>query len=212
VHAHALVVDVDDGGDVDVAADTVAKYAAVVHETFSSTADKPRCRIVLLLSEPIDAPTYEATHKVVRAHLAAAGLVADEAAKDASRLSYSPVRRPGGGYRIRLVRGAPLHAAAVLSAQPPPSPRPVARPDEPDHRDAYIRAALRRAADAVASSPEGARNSTLNRETHSLARLDGLDDGIIEMTMNDAAKAAGLSSWEAQKTISSAIKARRGAA
>ena len=103
----ALVVDIDENGDVDEAADPVAKYAAIAHETFSSTNDAPRCRIVLALAEPIDAATYEALHTIVRATLARAGMPADEGAKDASRLSYAPVRRPGAGYRFRLVGGAP---------------------------------------------------------------------------------------------------------
>src|SRR5580658_1563915 len=94
----ALVVDVDEAGDVDHAARQVQRYRAIVHETFSSTDDSPRCRIVLALTEPIDATTYERAHAIVRAHLRRAGFVADEGAKGASRLSYSPVRRPGARY------------------------------------------------------------------------------------------------------------------
>ncbi len=90
LHVGALVLDLDEGGDVDRVADVLTKYSAVVHETFSSTADAPRCRAYLQLAEPVEAATYERVHAVARKHLSAVGLVADEGAKDASRLSYAP--------------------------------------------------------------------------------------------------------------------------
>ena len=70
VHASALVVDVDIGSDVNHVADVLATSPAtmaIVHETYSSTPDAPHCRVVLALAAPIDAPTYEATHVLVRA-------------------------------------------------------------------------------------------------------------------------------------------------
>jgi hypothetical protein len=205
----ALVVDVDDGGDVGRAALAVQRYRAVVHETFSSTAAAPRCRIVLALVEPINAETYEKVHAVVRAHLRASAFDADEAAKDASRLSYLPVRRPGDGYGFAETDGAPLNAAGVLAAQP--AHRGTWLPPRNDRGGAYACGALRRAAQAVAAAREGARNVTLNRETYCLARLDGIDSATIEATMLDAALAAGLPEHEARRTIVGAIRARRGA-
>src|SRR5262249_31065133 len=83
----ALVVDIDGCGDVDRVADDVSSYDAIIHETFSSTNDDPRCRLLLRLAEPVDAATYESAHAVVRATLRKAiGACCDEGAKDASRL------------------------------------------------------------------------------------------------------------------------------
>jgi hypothetical protein len=86
VRIGALIVDIDENGDVDTVAETVGRYASIIHETFSSTNGAPRCREVLLLAEPVDAATYEQTHAIARAHLRRVDVIADEGAKDASRL------------------------------------------------------------------------------------------------------------------------------
>jgi hypothetical protein len=213
VSVGALVVDVDERGDVDAVAEVVSTYRAIVHETFSSTDDAPRCRLVLPLAEPVDAATYEATHTIVRSHLVCAGIVADVGAKDASRLSYSPVRRPDAGYRFRRLDGRPFDARTCLAAQPPPPPRSPERLPDPEHRDAYLRAALRRAADAVSCASEGTRHYMLSREAFALARL-GLSCAQITATLLPAfvAAAGERREWEGTRTIRDAIRARRGAA
>lgn len=173
---HALVIDVDEAGDVERVAAVLASggYRAIVHETFTSTSDAPRCRPVLALSRPIDAPTYEAVHRIVRAHLAAAGVVADEAAKDSSRVSYWPVRRAGASYGFRVLDGRPLDVDAVLAAQPPEPERPkrdrVERDDADPADPAYRAGALVSAALEVATASAGDRHGTLCREAYSLAR------------------------------------------
>lgn len=212
-HAWALVVDVDEAGDVDAVAEVVTPYRAVVHETFSSTPEARRCRLVVALAEPVDAPTYEAAHRIARERLAGARIEADEGAKDASRVSYLPVRRPGVGYRFRQLEGRPFDARACLAAQPPPPPRSAPRPVAPEHRDAYVRGAFRRAVDAVASASEGTRHYMLSREAFALARL-GLSEHEIAATLLPAfvAAAGERREWEGVRTIRDAIRARRGAA
>lgn len=207
----ALVVDVDECGDVDRVADAVAGYRAIVHETFSSTNDAPRCRLLLRLAEPIDAATYDRLHPVVRGHLRAAGIIADEGAKDPSRLSFSPVRRPDAGYRFRTTKGRPLDAARVLAAQPPKvTPRPVV--SAPKHADAYVGAALRRAADAVASATPGDRHYALCREAFTLGRLELRDDEIEGALLPAAVASMGEArKREAERAIRDALRARRGA-
>jgi hypothetical protein len=203
----ALVVDVDDGGEVDRIARLLARYAAIIHDTFSSTAGTPRCRIVILLVEPVDAVTYEAAHSIVRAHLRRAGVVADAAAKDASRLSFAPVRRPGDGYRIRVTVGAPLDAKALMAAQRFPPLNSRAAPAGPVGAETYARGALRSAVRRVALAKQGTRNRTLFAEAFAIARLP-LDPGVIERALADSARFAGLPPGEASRTIASALRAR----
>jgi hypothetical protein len=210
VSVGAVVLDVDDGGDVDRVARAVERYRAVVHDTFSSTPAEPRCRVVLYLVEPIDAASYETLHSIIRSHLNRRGIVADRRAADASRLSYLPVRPPECGYRCVAVDGDSLNAARVLAAQPTPLRRLPPRPRLIDGVSRYASAALAHAAAAVAAAPEGTRNDVLFRETFSLARLVALDASRIAMAMRNAARAAGLPELEAQRTIASALRTRRG--
>jgi hypothetical protein len=212
VAIHALVVDVDEGGDVGRVAAAVARYRAVVHSTFSSTPAAPRCRIVLVLAEPIDAPTYEASHAIVRAHLRAVGIPADDGAKDAARLSYAPVIRHGASYHCRRIDGVPLDARAVLAAQPPPPLRGAPHRTDPQHADAYARAALRRGAGAVAGSSPGTRHYMLSKEAFTLARL-GVDEEQIARALLPAfvASAGEAREHEGRRTIRDAVHARRGA-
>jgi hypothetical protein len=172
IAAGALVVDVDHGGDVDRLANDVDGYAAIILESFKSGLEGygPRCRILLRLAEPVDLRTYETVHAVIRRHLRAAGYGVDDGAKDASRLSYLPVRRPGTGYRFRVTHGAPLAARAVIAAQPPAPPKPApVPPPRPEHHDAYSAGALRSASLNVANAAPGERHGTLCREAWSLS-------------------------------------------
>jgi hypothetical protein len=214
IHAGALLVDVDEAGDVDRVASALAKYATINHSTYKSTPAAPRCRAVLLLAEPIDARTYEQTWSVVAAHLVARGFGVDASAKDAGRLGFLPCVRPGAEYRFATTDGKPLDARAVLAAQPPP-PKPARRLPAPEHADAYARAALRRAADAVAGSSHGARHYALSREAFRLARPElSLDEGQIASALLPAfVVAAGeRRAHEGVRTVRDAVRARRGAA
>ncbi len=213
VHVGACVLDVDEGGDVDVVAASLRQYDAIVHETFSSMPDASRCRALVRLAVPIDGSTYERLHAIVRRRLGATGIVVDEGAKDASRLSYMPVRRPGAAYRFRVVQGRALNAAAVLAGQPPPPPRRPVQLPRPEHRDAYVRRALERAAGEVSAASAGVRHYTLSKEAFSLARL-GLDEGeIARALLPSFVNAAGeRREHEGARTIRDAVRARRGAA
>jgi hypothetical protein len=209
----ALVVDIDGGGDVDRVADEVAQYDTITLETFSSTNDEPRCRLLLRLVDAVDAQTYETAHALVRSKLRRElGCAVDDGAKDASRLSYLPVRRPGAGYRFRQTSGRALDAKRLVALNPP-KPRPAPVPIEPKHADAYMRAALRRAADAIGSAPEGARHETLCREAYGLTRL-GLSYAQIRDALLPSAVAAmgDRRRREAERTIADAVRARKGVA
>jgi hypothetical protein len=210
----SVVLDFDESG-VNEVTGALGLYPLIVHETFSSTCDAPRCRALVLLAEPIDSSTYETLHRVMRAKLRATGLPPDEGAKDCSRLSYTPVRRAGTGYEFRVTQGKPLDARAVLAAQPsPPPPSAVARPlPDPNHADAYVRGALRRAADEVSAASPGGRHYALCREAFALARLGVSEYEIHAALLPRFVSTAGEARRrEGVRTIADAIRARRGAA
>jgi hypothetical protein len=214
VRIQVLVIDIDGNGDVDRVADEVAQYDAICLETFSSTNDDPRCRLLLRLAEPVDARTYELAHALVRSKLRNELEVhPDDGAKDASRLSYAPVRRPGAQYRFRVTRGRPVSAVQLVASIPPAPPRPPPIVVRPEHRDAYRQGALRSAVDAVASASAGARHETLNREVWSLARLGLTEDEIRAALLPTAVAVMGDGRRsEAERTIRDAYRARKGAA
>jgi hypothetical protein len=76
----------------------------------------------------------------------------------------------------------------------------------------YAVAALRHAVERVAAARVGVRNTTLNREAFSVARLLGAELRTAELTdaLIVAAEIAGLSTREARATIASALRGRAG--
>ncbi len=94
--------------------------------------------------------------------------------------------------------------------------RPPIPPSEPQKppSDAYVAGALARATRNVREAGEGCRNDTLNNETLALSRFIATGDlsaMAIAEAMARAALDAGLESKEVEKTIASALKARRAA-
>ena len=166
--------------------------------------------------EPVNAAPYEDAHAVVRARLRTEGAIADDGAKDASRLSYCPVRREGAGYRFRVTSGRLLdgcRVAASLPKRPPPPPRSAPIPSVGIQADKYKAAALRRAAENLASASPGARHETLNKEAYGLARLGLSEREIADALMPTAVHVMGdARRWEAARAIRDAVTARRGAA
>lgn len=92
-------------------------------------------------------------------------------------------------------------------------PRPQSTVDRPiASASKYARGALRRAIDVVERAPDGERNNTLNREAFSIARFIASGDLSEELVTNaliDAAIVAGLSARDSEKTVASALRARR---
>ena len=211
-----LVVDLDGNAPVAAVAEAVANYRCIVLETFSSTAEQPRSRLFMKLLEDADVTTYKGLHDIVREHLKSTiQAVTDDDAKDASRLSYAPVRPAGASYDFAVTYGRPIDARRVLAAHPLPAPAPRSTfaPSTAAHADKYKAGALRRAADALACASDGARHGTLNREVYSLARL-GLTEGeIADALLPVAVHVMGEPRRrEAERTIADAVRARRGAA
>jgi hypothetical protein len=114
VHAGALLVDVDEAGDVDRVASALAKYATIIHSTYKSSLDKPRCRAVILLAEPIDASAYERAWNVVAAHTCDR----ETPAKSARAVSATPLRfaaeRTLRATSVRNSRGSTLPTVGAV--------------------------------------------------------------------------------------------------
>jgi hypothetical protein len=130
------------------------------------------------------------------------------------------VHADGGRYRWMRGRSpwelepaaAPGWLIEVLS--PPPEPlRAIGPIDLSAVPTAYVVAALQGELDAVALAPAGQRNDTLNRAAFNLRRFiaSGL---LLERDVRDllagAAAAIGLDQREAEATIRSGLRARRG--
>jgi len=132
-----------------------------------------------------------------------------------SKIARKVDTRGEGGYAIawqpeQLVRRAmlvwPQWLTEVLR---PPRHVIVTQPPRLNLSDNYQNAALLAAVRHVASAPEGIRNTVLNSEAYSLARLPHLDPIILERALTVAARQAGLGEKEIAATIKSALTARR---
>ena len=216
-----LTADVDDvtEGAIDRSAAALERYAAVVAPTFHAVREKPKHRIFVLLSRALAPDEFPLAWWKMARELAAVGIVVDGICKNINRLYFAPAApSPAAWLGARVLTGEPVEADALVATAREEFEAEAARarasrraPVVPavQHRGKYIAAALSRAAQAVASAPEGDRNVRLNAEAFALARLEELDDATIASVLEDAALAAGLSRGEAQKTIGSALRARR---
>jgi hypothetical protein len=87
---------------------------------------------------------------------------------------------------------------------------PSARPAIAGAR--YARGALLDAARRVETAPDGDRNNELNKQSFGLSRFvrsGDLNENLVRRVLLDAARVAGLSAFEADRTISSALRARK---
>jgi hypothetical protein len=206
----AMTLDLDEDGDVDRIADAIG-CSCFVHETYRSKPGALRCRVYIELAEAVtDVAVYDLAHAIVRRHLASAGEIVDEGAKDSSRLNYVPVREYGTGYRFRRVEGPPLDVVRMLAAQPPPPPRSAPRlVPLPENRDRYVSAALARARTNVASATPGGRHLALCRESYSLARLALTEAEIADALLPAFVAASGESRrHEGKCAVRDAVHAR----
>lgn len=90
---------------------------------------------------------------------------------------------------------------------------PIARSERPVVMGArYARGALLSAARRIETAPDGDRNNMLNKETFGLARFvrsGELSEDLVRRVLVDAARVAGLPAFEADRTITSALRARK---
>ena len=159
VACHTLVVDIDEMGDVEMVAHTVRGVSAIVHETFSSTDERPRCRVIFELARPCSPAEYRATWSYVTERLMLSGIVPDRACCDPGRLSYVPVRRPGSTYEVDYCEGRPIDAVSIARRHPLPTHAPIDVDGYRPHDLSRVqRAALEREADEVRATGAGDRH------------------------------------------------------
>ena len=214
VETRVLSLDFD-GIGIDDVASIVEGTSACGHETFKSREGDPRCRLYVETAEPIrDLATFDKAHAIVRKHFANQGAVADESAKDVSRLNYLPVRAVGSTYGFRRIEGAPLDIARMLSVQPPPAPRTApAFPPLPGRHEKYLAAAVEGERSKVAGASPGARHLALLRGAHALARFSLSEDEIADALIPAFVHAAGEARRrEAERAVRDAVAQRKGAA
>ena len=113
-----------------------------------STPEAPRCRIVFAWPRPSTLrPLRDAARHRARSP-ASRGCGGRRRREGREPRRLRPSSEPGASYHYRAIDGAPLDARAVIAAQPPEAAAPSPLP-KPEHRDAYVRGALRRAASAM---------------------------------------------------------------
>jgi hypothetical protein len=104
---HAIIGDIDgafDPAKFDEGAKTLreAGLTAALYQTYSSTPEAQRWRVVVLLDEPIPPSAYLQCWTGLDVIF---GGILDKNAKDASRLSYLPSHPPGESRRAFLIGG-----------------------------------------------------------------------------------------------------------
>jgi hypothetical protein len=219
VSVTALAVDHDEGTATAAKAHaSLTSFAHVVFTTHSHTTDRPRWRAVVPFDRPATAEEYPALYALAALQFARDGIVLDATTKDPCRLWYTPTVKPGAPFEVYVGDGEPVSVDKMLAiAAELERQKPARRPPAPvaaDHRDAYVRGAIRRAQAAVSGASEGERHLTLSREAFALGRQElGLSDGAIEDALLPAfVHAAGESRrHEGVRTIRDGIRARRAA-
>jgi hypothetical protein len=162
IACHTLVVDVDDDGVVLRYAEMVRRVSAIVHETFSSTDDKPRCRVIFELVRPCSPAEYRAAWSFVVREMSLIGDSYDRACCDPGRLSYVPVRRPGSTYEVDYCEGRPIDAVSIARRHPLPTYAPInVNAYRPRDMPCIQRAALEREADDVRATGAGQRHARM---------------------------------------------------
>lgn len=198
-----------------------ATYSGLTHTTWSHSLEKNgvRFRVLVRISRPMTVAEHEIVHAWLLAQAKAAGHVLDEKTKDPSRFWFAAgISHDEAPYLCRVLEGTALEVDVVLARaraeqndakKRKPKPSPAPRATTSDLKGRYLDAALRKAIDAVAGAPEGARNNVLNKEAFSLAGLVAsgeLDEGHVREALLDAADVAGLKPAESRKTIESGLR------
>lgn len=117
VRVTALAADIDTGShSIDTIRAAYAGRRAVFHSTRNFTAAKPQWRVVSALSRPMTRAEHVSIWRAERERLMNLGIavVVDSAAKDPSRLYFSPVVAADGSFVAEALEGEPLDVDDLL--------------------------------------------------------------------------------------------------
>ncbi len=160
-----LGLDIDKNGDVEKALKAFEPFKKIVHITYKSTPDKPRCRVILLLKQPCrETEVFRRAHRAVRHAVVRAGWFHeddfDDAGSDPSRLWYLPMVPPGVPYTFHATDGALLDVGklATSAATKKPCVKKTAKTGRPNTDGS---GALAWADRKMREAPEGHRHKTV---------------------------------------------------
>lgn len=165
VETRLLGLDIDKNGKVEQALKAFEPFKKIVHATYKSTAEAPRCRVILLLKVPCrDAEAFRRAHRAARHAVVQAGWFHpedfDDAGSDPSRLWFLPMVPPGISYIFHVTEGALLDVSKLSApvAANKPTLAKVARSSKPSGSGS---GALAWADRRMRSASEGHRHSTV---------------------------------------------------
>lgn len=172
----ALTLDADHprAGFLDRLRDGLDGHAAVVHTTYSSTAEAPRYRVIVPLAQPVTPEDYRAAVTELMARVGQ-GSEFDPGSAQPERLMFMPSVQRGQTFWHDVLDGprldaAPLveaaHAADLTETTPAPD-----SPAGPEDAEAYFRRAVDNESDLLSFHEEGGRNNALNRAAFKLGQI-----------------------------------------
>jgi hypothetical protein len=97
-HVFALTLDYDNGVGPAEALDRWAGYERLVYTSWSHRPDRPKCRIVLPLAEPVPGPVWSGVYRAISAD---EGKAADATTLDPSRIWFGHAEGHGGPHYAR---------------------------------------------------------------------------------------------------------------
>lgn len=204
VHRTVLALDVDHPSDRYEDELRSLGCAMAVHPTHTPG----RWRAAAPLSEPLDALRYRRLVRLLMKRVAGV----DGASANPVQLMFWPSTPADDARGTWTVDGPPLDWTAYDLGEPEPERTDIS--DIPEEEVGAIErlmrsnrgAMVRTAVEELSTTPEGARNETLNRFAHALAR-NGCSDDEARAALEYAADACGLPAGEVRATLDSAVGA-----
>lgn len=152
-HVWALTLDYDDGVGPDEALDRWHGYERLVYTSWSHQPEKPKCRIVLPLAEPVPGPVWSGVYRKI---LQDEGGEADRQVIDPSRIWFGFAVGHGGPHYARRRPGALLSLLDLALRVEDEQVAAAAKAEEDRARRAQIAAQARRQAEALRGRGEDA--------------------------------------------------------
>jgi hypothetical protein len=214
-----MALDIDRGGDIDRASDALASFRKVIHSTYKSTPENPRCRVVLMLSEPITDPKqYKIVYKTMVDAMIRAGYVegdVDRAASDVSRLNYFPMHQRGIEPRCVVTDGNLVDVPRILRVAAETAKLVQRRRANvitlgKARGPNYIAACIRNAREEMEGAREGERHTTLFKKAAGLAKVGVANDADIVDALLPIWIRKGGEEAEGLRVLNDAIDAGRG--